>query len=66
VSSTHIWIDVGPLVRETDKAELRETDVGEVWIPKSAICATNLLCGRIEVKRWWAEQVGLADEKDGI
>lgn len=60
-----VWLDVGPIERESDKAELRQVE-GEAaeWIPKSQIKARSPR-GRIEVTRWWAAQRGYVDEKDG-
>lgn len=61
--SETVWLDVYAVKSETDKAMLLETDVGEVWIPKSQMKArrTNNVgqIERLEIPRWLADGKGL-------
>ena len=62
-----IWIDVEETGAATDAAILLETEVGEIWLPRSQIKARKKDDGklvRIEITRWIAKTKGFIDEKD--
>lgn len=64
----YTWIDVSGPIAKGEKADLFDTDAGELWIPKSQTAARKRDEGhatvRLEVTAWWARKHGLLDEKD--
>lgn len=66
MSEHHVWINTFGVVAETGLAERHETNAGEIWIPKSVICARkDGPYPKLEIKRWFAKKKGLIDDKDG-
>jgi hypothetical protein len=57
------WIDVRGPTRETDKAFLYVTEIGDVWVPKSQIGGRKKNEKgehvKIEMPKWLAENKGL-------
>lgn len=53
-------VDYTDMLHETDKAILFETDVGEVWIPKSEIVEHDEDAMTVMIPTWLAEEKDLA------
>lgn len=65
--AVYVWIEVSGMIRETDKAFLYATKIGEVWIPRSQLGARKKGPDgqhiKIELPRWIAVDKGLYDPR---
>lgn len=63
INEETVWLEMGPIVRETNKAELRYVEdlEEEIWVPKSQIRVRSPK-GNVEVTRWWAAKYALCEE----